>query len=155
MFFAALAFVVTGGALTPASGQAAPAGPPALTLAQAQKMVDAAEAEARANSWNVTIVVSDVAGIPIYVRRIDGAAPRSWDIAYNKARTVVATGMSTIEFGRAVQAGTAQMIENGITFEGGLPIFRNGELIGGIGTSGARADQDAQVSRAGLAVLGG
>lgn len=142
------------GAYTSAAAQAGEGAAPSLTLAQARQMVDAAEAEARANSWNVTIVVADVAGVPIYVRRIDGASPRSWDIALNKAKTVVATGMSTIEYGQAVSAGTVQAIENGITFEGGLPVRLGGEIVGGIGTSGVQSSQDAQISRAGLAAIG-
>lgn len=150
---AALALVAFGGTMNTASAQAPAATPPAITLAQAKTMVDAAEAEARANNWNMTMIVTDAAGVPIYVRRMDNASPRSWDIGFAKAKTVVATGMSTIEYGQGVQNETIQPIEGGITFEGGLPIFRGTELIGAFGTSGARAEQDAQVSRAGIAAL--
>lgn len=116
--------------------------------------MDAAEAEARANSWNVTIVIVDSAGVPIYLRRMNGASARSYDIALNKARTSAATGLTTLEYGQRRSAGTMDSIPNGITFEGGLPIRMSGRLLGGIGTSGVRANQDAQISRAGLAAVG-
>jgi glc operon protein GlcG len=37
--------------------------------------------------------------------------------------------------------------------EGGIPIIRNGEIIGAIGVSGMSSDQDAQVAEAGIAAL--
>jgi glc operon protein GlcG len=127
---------------------------PRLSLEDAKRVLDAAEAEARANQWNVTIVITDAAGVPVYLRRLDNAAPRSFDIALAKARTSVATGLTTIEYGQRVQAGTIEAVPEGITFEGGLPIRVGGELVGGIGTSGVRANEDAQISRAGLAAIG-
>jgi glc operon protein GlcG len=138
-----------------AQGRGATPQPPRLTLEDAQKAINAAEEEARKNSWNVTIVIVDSAGVPIYLRRMNGAAARSYDIAVNKARTSASTGLTTIEYGQRRTAGTIDSIANGITFEGGLPIRINGRLIGGIGTSGVRANQDAQISRAGLAAIGG
>jgi glc operon protein GlcG len=154
VFAVATMFVAFAGTVSPVAAQSGGEDAPALSLAQARQMVDAAEAEARANEWNVTIVVTDVDGVPIYLRRLDGASPRSYDIAFNKARTVAATGMSTLEYGQALNAGTVQPIENGINFEGGLPIRLGGELVGGIGTSGVRSNEDAQISRAGLAAIG-
>lgn len=127
---------------------------PRLSLEDATRVLDAAEAEARANQWNVTIVVTDAAGVPVYLRRLDSASPRSFDIAFAKARTSAATGLATIEYGQRVQAGTIEAVADGITFEGGLPIRVGGELVGAIGTSGVRANEDAQISRAGLAAIG-
>jgi glc operon protein GlcG len=128
---------------------------PALTLEMAKSAVDAAEAEARANDWNVTIVVTDAAGVPIYLRRLDGASSRSYDIALNKARTSASTGLTTIEYGQRVATGSLEAVSNGITFEGGLPITLNGQLAGAIGTSGVRANEDAQISRAGATAISG
>ena len=103
----------------------------------------------------MTIVVSDVAGIPVYLKRLTGASAFSYQIAFNKARTSAATGLETDEYGRRVQAGEIQAVENGVTFAGGIPIRIDGEVVGAIGTSGVRADQDAQISRAGVAAIGG
>jgi uncharacterized protein GlcG (DUF336 family) len=44
-------------------------------------------------------------------------------------------------------------VPNGITFAGGVPIMRGSEFIGAIGTSGARASEDEQISKAGAAVI--
>jgi len=129
--------------------------PRALTFEVAQQAMDAAEAEARANDWDVTIVITDADGVPVHLRRLDGASSRSYEVAMAKAATVVATGMTTAEYGAAVEAGEAEEIPDGITFAGGVPILQDGELIGAIATSGVRAIQDEEVSRAGADVIGG
>lgn len=125
-----------------------------LTFQMAQQAMDAAEAEARANDWDVTIVITDHDGVPVYLRRLDGASPRSYEIAMAKAATVVATGMTTADYGAGVEAGDVEEIPDGITFAGGVPIVRAGEMIGAVATSGVRAVQDEQVSRAGAEVIG-
>ncbi|MGY8779780.1 MAG: heme-binding protein, partial [Longimicrobiales bacterium] len=61
---AVLALTLLGGiAAAPTAGEAQ------ITMAQAQMAVDAAEAEARANDWNLTIFVTDAEGVPMYLRR--------------------------------------------------------------------------------------
>src|SRR5688572_32927321 len=88
-----------------------PATPPqALTYEMAVQVIDAAEAEARKNKWNVTIVVSDAAGVPVVLRRLTGASPRSYDIASRKAATVVASKLTTADYG-AQQIGRASCRE--------------------------------------------
>lgn len=140
--------------VAPASSGAQEA-PRPLTFEMAQQAMDAAEAEARSNEWDVTIVITDAEGVPVYLRRLDGASPRSYEVAMAKAATVVATGMTTAEYGAAVEAGEAEEIPDGITFAGGVPIVRDGELIGAIAASGVRAIQDEEVSRAGADAIGG
>jgi glc operon protein GlcG len=136
------------GAQTPA----APA-PQALTYEMAVQVMDAAEAEARKNKWNVTIVVTDAAGVPLLLRRLTGASPRSFEIASRKAATVVATKLTTAIYGEQLKAGTAKEVPNGITFAGGVPIMRGGEFIGAVATSGVQAIQDEQISKAGAGVI--
>ncbi|MGB1779979.1 MAG: GlcG/HbpS family heme-binding protein, partial [Longimicrobiales bacterium] len=63
-----------------------------LTMAQAQTAVDATEAEARANGWNLTIYVADAEGVPLYLRRMDDASPRTTDIVMRKVHVVITTG---------------------------------------------------------------
>jgi glc operon protein GlcG len=121
----------------------------ALTYDLALKAIDAAEAEARRNKWNVTIVVTDAAGIPVLLRRLDGASPRSYEIAMRKAATVVASRLATSAYGAQLKEGKVKEVPNGITFAGGVPIMRGGELIGAVGTSGVQAIQDEQISQAG------
>lgn len=149
--------VVIGALLLTAEGAfaqapAAPA-PQALSYEMAVQVIDAAEAEARKNKWNVTMVVTDAAGVPVVLRRITGASPRSYDIATRKAATVVATKLTTADYGGQLEAGTVKEVPNGITFAGGVPIMRGTEFIGAVGTSGVRAEQDEQISKAGAAAL--
>jgi uncharacterized protein GlcG (DUF336 family) len=126
----------------------------ALTLEQATTAMNAAEAEARRNGWNLTIVVAGADGIPILLRRMDGASPRSYDVAMGKVRTALAAGMPTGDYGQALAAGRADKIPNGITFEGGYPLRRGGEVVGAMSASGARGSEDAQAVRAGMAAIG-
>ena len=127
--------------------------PQALTYDMAVKAIDAAEGEARRNKWNVTIVVTDAAGIPMQLRRLDGASPRSYEIAMRKAATVVASKIATSAYGVQLKEGKVKEVPNGITFAGGVPIMRGGELIGAVGTSGVQAIQDEQVSQAGASAI--
>jgi len=139
----------------PAAPQApaAPAAPQALTYELAVQVIDAAEAEARKNKWNVTIVVTDAAGMPVVLRRLTGASPRSYDIAMRKAATVVAAKMTTAEYGAKLKEKAVTEVPNGITFAGGVPIMRGSEFIGAVGTSGVQAIQDEQISKAGAGVI--
>src|SRR5687767_5185975 len=132
----------------------APATPAqALTYEMAVQVIDAAEAEARRNKWNVTIVVTDAAGVPLVLRRLTGASPRSYEIATRKAATVIATKLTTAVYGEQLKAGSAKEVPNGITFAGGVPIMRGTEFIGAVGTSGVRAIEDEQISKAGASAI--
>jgi uncharacterized protein GlcG (DUF336 family) len=143
------------GAQAPQTPPASPAAaaPQALTYDLARQVIDAAEAEARRNKWNVAIVVTDAAGVPVMMRRLDGAGARPFDIAMRKAATVVATKMATSAYGEQLKAGTVKEVPNGINFAGGVPIVRGTEFIGAIGTSGVRAIEDEQISKAGASVV--
>lgn len=146
-----LPMVLASAALS-AQAPATPA-PQALTYEMAVQVMDAAEAEARKNKWNVTIVVTDAAGVPVVLRRLTGASPRSYEIATRKAATVVATKLTTAVYGEQLKAGTVKEVPNGITFAGGVPIMRGSEFIGAVGTSGVRAIEDEQISKAGASVI--
>jgi len=142
----ALACILVGCSAADASAQ--------LTLEQAEVAMDAAEAEARANGWNLTILITDTEGTPIYLRRMDGASARTHQIVGQKVVVVLATGRPTLEYGQALEAGTTDSIPGGIHYEGGLPIRMGGVLVGAMAASGARGSEDAQVVRAGLAAIG-
>jgi glc operon protein GlcG len=124
-----------------------------LTYELAKQIIDAADAEARRNNWNVVIVVTDAAGTPVMLRRLDGASPRAYDIAMRKAATVVATKLTTAAYGEQLKAGSVKEVPNGITFAGGVPIMRGGEFVGAVGTSGVRANEDEQISSAGASIV--
>ena len=148
----ALPLAIVATAAVAAQAPATPA-PQALSYEMAVQVIDAAEAEARKNKWNVTIVVTDAAGVPVALRRLTGASPRSYDIATRKAATVVATKLATSAYGEQLKAGTVKEVPNGINFPGGVPIMRGTEFIGAVGTSGVRAIEDEQISKAGASAI--
>ena len=145
---AALAMALTALPASPAEAQQA------LTYEQARTAMDAAEAEALRNGWNLTIVVADADGVPIDLRRMAGASTRSYEVAMAKIRTVLAARMPSGQYGQALAAGRVDTIPDGITFEGGYPVRLGGEIVGAMSASGARGSEDAQAVRAGLTAIG-
>ena len=144
--FGLAVFGLTAIAAVPAQAQ--------LTLDQAKTAVDAAEAEARTNGWNLTIYVVDADGVPMYLRRMDDASPRTTDIVKMKVHVVITTGGTSGAYGQALAAGTVDTIPGGIHYEGGIPILVDGVLIGAMAASGARGSEDAEAVRVGLAAIG-
>jgi glc operon protein GlcG len=147
------ALVLTAAAAPMAAQQQAPA-VARITLADARTALDAAEAEARGNGWNLAFVISDAEGTPIYLRRMDGVPKRNYDIAMNKISTAITAGMHTAEYAAAVRAGTMEPIPGAFTFDGGLLLRRDGQVVGAFSASGASGAQDAQAVRAGMAAIG-
>ncbi|GJG96343.1 MULTISPECIES: heme-binding protein [Cupriavidus] len=128
-----------------------------LTADDVKKVLVAAEAEATANNWAVTIVVVDDGGHPLGSIRLDGVAPISAYIATEKARTA--------SLGRRESKIYEDMINNGRysfmtapvlqgMLEGGVPIVVNNQVVGAVGVSGVKSTEDAQIARAGIAALG-
>lgn len=136
------------GGITPGHAEAQ------LTFEMAETAMEAAEAEARANGWNLTILITDAEGVPVYLRRMDGASHRTHEIASMKTFTVLTIRGPSGDYGRGLSAGTMDTIPGAIGFDGGLPIIVDGEIIGAMAASGARGTEDAQVVRAGLAAMG-
>lgn len=127
---------------------------PALTYEMAEQAMTAALEEASANDWNLTIVVADATGLPVMIHRMDGASPRSYEIALSKVKVVTETGLASGEYGRRLEAGDIEEVEGGVTFAGGVPVMLDGERIGAVTASGARGIEDEQVSLVGAAAIG-
>lgn len=130
---------------------------PTLTLDDVKKIASAAEAEAKANNWPVTIAITDDGGHLLWLQRLDGAAPISAHIAPAKAKTA-ALGRreskvyeDTINNGR-VSFLSAPFIEG--MLEGGVPVMVEGQCVGAVGVSGVKSTEDAQIAKAGIAALG-
>lgn len=126
-----------------------------LTLEDVRKIAAAAEAEARANNWAVTIAVCDEGGHLLWLQRLDGANPMSAQVAPEKARTCVMTRKPSKAIEDMVNNGRFAALGMPITpLEGGEMIVVDGEVIGAVGVSGVKAAEDAQVARAGVAAIG-
>jgi glc operon protein GlcG len=128
----------------------------ALTLAEARKAVAAATAEAKANNWNVVIAVVDDAGYPLTIDRLDNTQRPSVDIAVGKAKTAALFRRPTAAMEEAINKGRTALLsaEGHVFMQGGVPIVVNGEVIGAVGVSGVRSDQDEQVATAGVKAIG-
>jgi len=130
-------------------------GKPILTLADAKRIVAAAEAEALRNDWRVVIAVVDDGGHLLYLQRSHDTQFGSVDTATMKAHAAVAFQRPTKASEEAVLSGRLihLALPGVIPAEGGVPLVRDGVVIGGLGVSGVRSSQDGQVAAAGLAAL--
>ena len=127
-----------------------------LTLDDVKSIAAAAEAEAIACGWAVSIAVCDAGGHPLWLQRMDGAPLMSALVAPEKARTSVLSGKPSKAFEDMVNNGRyAALAMPVVPLEGGEPIVVNGLVIGAVGVSGVKAGEDAQVARAGVAALSG
>ena len=129
-----------------------------ITLAQAKRAVEVAEQEAHKQGLAVIIAVVDSGSQLVLLHRMDHAQYGSIPIAQAKAKCAVDFKRSTKQFEDAlVQGGIgwrALSVDGIAPFEGGLPVFEGGKIIGAIGVSGARSDQDGVIAAAGLSALG-
>ena len=126
-----------------------------LTLDAAKQIAAAAHEEARKNRWTMAISIVDDGAHLLYLERMDGTQIASVSVAQDKAATAVRFKRPTKALEEAVAGGRFVVMKlAGVTpIEGGLPIVVEGEVIGGIGVSGATSPEDGQVAAAGLAVL--
>jgi uncharacterized protein GlcG (DUF336 family) len=125
-----------------------------LDLADARRMIAAAERKADEIGVPYNIAVSDIGGGLVAHVRMDGAWLGSVDIAINKAWTARAFDMSTEDLSRITQSGQQGFGLNTtndskvVIFGGGIPVRRNGVVIGAVGASGGSVEQDIAVARA-------
>ena len=129
---------------------------PVLELEDVRRIAVAAEAEARAHNWAVTIAVVDDGGHLLWLQRLDGAAPVSSYIAPAKARTAALGRRESRVYEEMVNQGRVSFLSapeiDGL-LEGGVPITVQGAVVGAVGVSGVKSSEDAQIARAGIAGL--
>lgn len=127
---------------------------PQMTLEDAYKIADAVRtAAAQRNGSAGTIAIVDSGGHLLYLERPDRQSPNSVEIATLKARTAAfrERPSSALEERVKEQPGWL-MFPNGLAMSGGVPLFHDGECVGGIGVSGI-ATHDEVVAKAGAEVL--
>jgi uncharacterized protein GlcG (DUF336 family) len=163
MRFRILASVVTGvvlGFAHAASAQQPAAAPPpasygspGIKLDQAKKAVEAAEAEAKKNGWNMAIAVVSSGGWLVHFSKLDDTQFASIEIAQHKARAAATFRRPTKSFEDRVAAGGGGLavltLDGAIASAGGVPIVSGGKVIGAMGCSGGTSAQDEQVCKAG------
>jgi uncharacterized protein GlcG (DUF336 family) len=129
---------------------------PNITLEQAQAVITAALAKADEIGQAMNVAVVDAGNNLTAFSRQDGAWLGSTDIALNKAFTARAFDLATADLHDNVQPG-APLYGIGhsnqgrvISFGGGLPLIRDGEVVGAVGVSGGSVEQDVGVAEAGV-----
>ncbi|MES3015113.1 MAG: heme-binding protein [Pseudomonadota bacterium] len=130
---------------------------PFLSLADVKRIAAAAEAEAAASQWTVTIAIVDDGGHLLWLQRLDGAAPISAHIAPAKARTAALGRRESKVYEDMINQGRTSFLSvpevEGL-LEGGVPIVVDGHCLGAVGVSGVKSNEDAQIAKAGIAALG-
>jgi len=125
-----------------------------LDLADARRIIAAGERKATEMGIPYNIAVADAGGGLVAHVRMDGAWLGSVDIAINKAWTARAFDMSTEDIAHITQSGQQGFGLNTtndskvVIFGGGIPIERDGAVIGAVGASGGSVEQDIAVARA-------
>lgn len=126
-----------------------------MTLNDARKVIAAAEKKAMEIGQPMNIAVSDEGGNLMAHIRMDGAWLGSIDISIKKAFTARAFDISTRDLAEHAQSGGQFFgihVSNGgriMIFAGGVPLKKDGRVIGGVGVSGGSGEQDHAVAEAG------
>jgi glc operon protein GlcG len=131
---------------------------PFLSLDDVKRVAAAAEAEAKANHWIVTIAIVDDGGHLLWLQRLDGAAPISAHIAPAKARTAALGRRESKFYEDVINGGRTAFLtvpEIDGLLEGGVPVLVDGHCLGAVGVSGVKSNEDAQIAKAGIAALAG
>ena len=129
---------------------------PSLALDDVRAILAAAEAEATKNAWKVAIAVLDDGGHLLGFARMDGATPANAEIALQKGRTAATTRRPSKAWEDRVAGGRLSMLAMPVLpVQGGLPIFAQGECVGGIGVSGVQSHEDEQIAQAGIDAVAG
>src|SRR6516164_1687924 len=138
-----------------ASASAQTADKKSLTLNGAERVIAAAKAYAtQVKAPGGVIAVVDAGGNLMALERLDGTFAAGANISIGKARTAVLFQKPTKVFEEIINKGRTAMAALPDSFftplQGGIPVVLNGEIIGGVGVSGAMsAAQDEQLAIAG------
>ncbi len=130
-----------------------------MTLADARRITAAAEKKAEDIGQPMNIAVVDQGGNLVSHVRMDNAWIGSIDISINKAFTSRAFDISTKDLGKNSQPGDQfygiHVSNHGrvMIFAGGIPLKLDGKVVGAIGVSGGKGDQDQAVAEAGAAAF--
>lgn len=130
-----------------------------ITLNDARRVIDAAEKKAEEIGQPMNIAVADTGGNLVAHVRMDGAWLGSVDISIKKAFTSRAFDISTKDLAENSQPGQqffgihASNDGRVMIFAGGIPLKKDGKVVGAIGVSGGSGDQDHSVAEAGASVF--
>jgi uncharacterized protein GlcG (DUF336 family) len=130
-----------------------------VKLEDARRIISAAEAKAKEIGQPMNIAVADAGGNLVSHVRMDGAWLGSIDISIKKAYTSRAFDIATKDLATHSQSGGqffgihASNDGRIMIFAGGIPLKKDGKVVGAIGVSGGSGEQDHAVAEAGAAAF--
>lgn len=129
---------------------------PVLLLDDANLVMSAALSRARALNAGGAIAVVDDGGHLIALQRIDGTFAAGAEVSIGKARTAAIFKKPTKAFEDAIREGRVALaaVDAMTPLQGGVPIYIDGQVVGGVGVSGAHSQaEDEAIALAGAAAL--
>ncbi len=131
---------------------------PVLTGEMAAKIVQMAFAQAEKDGLQVTVTVVDKSGQTLAVLRHHNAGVHTLRASYKKAYTANSQKRETAEIAKGIKDGSIPedvrfLDENFLIMDGGIPIYINGKVVGGIGVGGAHGSEDVRIAKAGLKAI--
>ena len=131
---------------------------PVLTGKMAAKIAQEAFAQAEKDGLFITVTIVDKSGQTLAVLRHHNAGVHTVRASYKKAYTANSQKRETAEIAKGIKNGVIPedvrfLDENFLMLDGGVPIFINGKVVGGIGVGGAHDSEDTRIAKAGLKVL--
>ena len=128
---------------------------PSITLETAKKVAAQAAEVAKKNQYRVAIAIVDTGGHLVYFEKLDDTQIASVEVAIAKARSANNYKRETRIFQDGVAAGRTALLglAGAVPLEGGIPLVKDGRIIGAIGVSGVTSEQDGQVASAGARSL--
>ncbi len=130
-----------------------------MTLSLAKKLAEKVEAKAAEIGVNAVVAISNSGARPVLVECMDDSYIASYDVAFQKAYTVVALKMSTSKLKTLSQPGESlygiQFTNQGqiVIFGGGVPLYCGDKIIGGLGVSGGSEEQDTYLAEYGGSIF--
>jgi uncharacterized protein GlcG (DUF336 family) len=127
-----------------------------LTLDDARIIMEGAEAKAQDIGVDMDIAITDENGSLLMFHRMDNGRITSIDVAISKSFTAAAARRSTRSYGEVSGPGGPAFgihVSNQGRFmivAGGLPLFVDEQIVGGVGCSSGSPDQDEIVAQAGI-----
>lgn len=121
-----------------------------LTLSDAEFLLNEAHQYAIQNNFNVSIAVVDETGTLLAMKRMDGAAPMTANLAIEKAKCSAMSRRPSKLFEDIIkngQMGFLTMESFSGMLEGGEPIMYEGHLVGAMGVSGVKSFEDAEIAQ--------
>jgi uncharacterized protein GlcG (DUF336 family) len=131
-----------------------------MTLATARRLLDAVEETGREMRVALSVAVVDSGDQLVAFARMDGADLVSIELARDKAFSALMNRMATRDLAPLVQPGSEfygyDSLSAGrmVVFAGGMPLERNGVLVGAVGVSGGSAEEDQRAVDAAVAAFG-